>query len=106
MMVWLKPAWIGVWFAAVYLLGNGVVFHFLGSRFSAPLSYVTAWPFSVLSAELAERFGHFFLLNAAFWYLVGHILYHWCRIAGGGVPSRAVLFMLFYLVVLGGVFVM
>lgn len=101
---WLKPAWIGVWFAAAYLAGNALVFYFGGSGLAAPISYVTAWPFSLAASELSEHYGGFLLLNGAFWYTAGHVLYHCCRILGYGVPSTAVLFMCVYAVLLGVAF--
>ncbi|OSI12847.1 hypothetical protein [Neisseria canis] len=104
--VWLKPAWIGVWFAAVYFAGNGLVFCLQGSSLAAPVSYVTAWPFSLFSSEYTESYGSFLMLNSLCWYAVGHVLYNISRITGKGVPAVSVMFMFVYAVVLAIVFVL
>ncbi|WP_303088347.1 hypothetical protein [Neisseria sp.] len=101
---WLKPAWIGVWFAAVYFFGNGIVFYLSDNRLAAPFSYITAWPFSMVSSAYIDSYGRFLLMNAVCWYGVGHCLYNFCRIFHQGVPSVAVRFMFGYTVILAMVF--
>ncbi|WP_107687625.1 hypothetical protein [Neisseria wadsworthii] len=104
--LWLKPAWIGVWFAAVYFAGNALVFYVKGGSLAAPLSYITAWPFSLFSSEYTDHYGSFLMLNSVYWYAVGHMLYNICRVINRGVPAISVMFMFVYAAILALVFVL